>query len=63
MFEHLQKSGLSYRLHLKQALRFYGRIQLAAAKVFVHAFWPDIFVQDASDEICRLHKEMHGGKK
>ena len=63
MFDHLKETGLSYRSHMKQALGYYARIQVAAAKVFVHSVWPDLFVKDASDEICRLHKEMHGEKK
>lgn len=60
MFKHLQDTGLSYTAHLRQALTYYWRIQGCAMKVFVHAFWPDLYTKDASDEICRLHKEMHG---
>ena len=60
MFEHLKETGLSYRAHMKQALNYYGCLQVCAIKVFVHAFVPSIFTKDASNEICRLHKEMHG---
>ena len=63
MFDHLKETKLSYCLHMKQALGYYGRIQIAAAKVFVHAFCPSMFINDASDEICRLHEEMHGDTK
>lgn len=60
MFDHLKDTGLSYVAHFRQALTYYWRIQMCAMKVFVHAFWPDLYTKDASDEICRLHKEMHG---
>ena len=60
MFKHLQETGLSYFSHMRQALRYFSRLQLCAIKVFAHAIWPDLFMKDASDEICRLHKEMHG---
>ena len=62
MFKHLQDTGLSYTAHMRQALYYFGRIQMCALKVFAHAFWPDLYTKDASDEICRLHKEMHGEK-
>ena len=51
MFDHLKETGLSYRSHMKQALGYYARIQVVAAKVFVHSVWPDLFVKDASNEI------------
>ena len=60
MFDHLKDTGLSYFAHMKQALGYFWRFQLCASKVFVHAIWPDLFTKDASKEICRLHKEMHG---
>ena len=63
MFEHLRETGLSYRAHMRQALGYYGCLQMCAIKVFVHAFLPPVFTKDASNEICRLHKEMHGEKK
>jgi len=60
MFDHLKETGLSYFAHMKLALGYFGRLQLCAIKVFVHTVFQDIFTQDASDEISRLHKEMHG---
>ena len=60
MFKHLEETGLTYMAHLQQALGYFGRLQRCAIKVFVHSFWPDAFTKDASDEISRLHKEMHG---
>ena len=63
MFKHLQETGLSYFAHMHQALRYFVCIQLCAIKVLIHAVLPDIYTKDASNEICRLHKEMHGGKK
>ncbi len=63
MFKHLQETGLSYWAHMRQALIYFACIQMCAIKVFVHAFWPDLFTKDASNEICRLHKEMHGDTK
>lgn len=62
MFKHLQETGLSYFAHMLQAIKYFGCIQLCAIKVLIHAFCPDLFINDASNEICRLHKEMHGEK-
>ena len=62
MFDHLKETGLSYFAHMQQAIRYFARLQICAIKVFVHSFLPDLFTKDASDEICKLHKEMHGGK-
>ncbi len=60
MFDHLRETGLSYRSHMRQALRYSWCFQVCAIKVFAHALAPNLFVNDASDEICRLHKEMNG---
>lgn len=62
MFKHLHETDLTYIAHMRQALGYFGCIQLCAIKVLVHAVVPDLFTKDASDEICRLHKEMHGEK-
>ncbi len=62
MFKHLQETSLSYFAHMRQALGYFRCLQLCAIKVLVHAIAPDMFTKDASDEICRLHKEMHGEK-
>ncbi len=59
MFKHLQETGLTYLAHMRQALRYSGRLQLCAIKVFAHAFLPDIFTKDASNEINKLHKEIN----
>ena len=59
MFKHLQETNLSYMSHMRQALRYSGRLLMCTIKVFVHAFVPNMYTKDASDEICRLHKEMH----
>ena len=60
MFDHLKETGLSYFTHMKQALGYFVRLQVCAIKVFAHAFLPDVFTKDASEEICRLHEEIHG---
>ena len=60
MFDHLKETGLSYFAHMRQALGYFACLQLCAIKVLAHAFLPFLFTKDASDEICRLHKEMHG---
>jgi len=60
MFDHLKETNLSYIAHMRQALSYFACIQLCAIKVFIHAFVPSLYTKDASDEICRLHKEMHG---
>jgi len=60
MFDHLKETGLPYLTHMKQAIGYFVRLQVCAIKVFVHAIWLDLFTKDASSEICRLHKEMHG---
>ena len=59
MFDHLRETGLSYFTHMKQALGYFVRLQGCAIKVLAHAFLPDVFVKDASNEIDKLHKEMH----
>ena len=59
MFDHLKETGLSYFAHMQQAVSYSARLQLCATKVLAHAFLPFLFTKDASDEICRLHKEMH----
>ncbi len=59
MFKHLQETGLTYLAHMRQALSYSGRLQLCAIKVFAHAFLPDIFTKDASNEINKLHKEIN----
>ena len=59
MFDHLKETGLSYFTHMKQAMGYSIRLQTCAIKVFTHAFLPDVFTKDASNEIDRLHKEMH----
>ena len=60
MFDHLRETGLTYFAHMKQALGYFVRLQGCAIKVLSHAFWPSLFTKDASNEICKLHKEMHG---
>ena len=63
MFDHLRETGLSYFAHMKQALGYFVRLKACAIKVLTHAFWPSLFTKDASNEICKLHKEMHGETK
>lgn len=58
MFDHLEETSLSYFAHMKQALGYFFRLQGCAIKVFVHAFLPDTFTKDASDEIRKLYKEI-----
>jgi len=60
MFDHLRETDLSYFAHMQLAVSYSARLQVCAAKVLAHAFLPFLFTKDASDEICRLHKEMHG---
>jgi len=60
MFDHLRETGLPYFAHMRQALSYFGRLQICAIKVFIHSFLPNMFTKDASNEICRLYKEMHG---
>lgn len=60
MFDHLKETGLSYFMHMQQALGYFVRLQICAIKVFVHAFLPDMFTKCTSDEIRRLYKEIHG---
>ena len=60
MFDHLKETGLSYFTHMKQAVGYSIRLQKCAIKVFAHAVVPDLFTNGASNEICKLHKEMHG---
>ena len=60
MFDHLRETGLSYFAHMQQAVSYSARLQVCAVKVLTHAFLPFLFTKDASNEICRLHKEMHG---
>ena len=60
MFDHLKETGLSYFAHMKQAVGYSARLQACAIKVLAHALLPDVYTKDASDEISKLHKEMHG---
>jgi hypothetical protein len=60
MFDHLKETGLSYFAHMQQALSYCARLQMCVIKVFIHSFLPDMYTNDASNEICKLHKEMHG---
>jgi len=59
MFDHLKETGLSYFSHMKQAMGYSIRLLACSIKVFAHAFLPDMFTKDASNEIDKLHKEMH----
>lgn len=63
MFKHLRETGLTYLAHQKRALHYSVRLQKCAIKVFIHSVWPDLYPRDASDEISRLHKEIHGENK
>ena len=62
MSKHLRETNLTYAAHMRQALGYFACFQLCAIKVLVHAVVPDLFTKDASNEICRLYKEMHGEK-
>jgi len=60
MFSHLKENSISYFGHMKLAMKYFTCLQVCAIKILIHAFLPDIFTNDASNEICRLHKEMQG---
>lgn len=45
--------------HMRQALSYFGRLQMCAIKVLIHSILPDMFTKDASNEIRKLYKEMH----
>ena len=59
MFDHLRETDQTYMAHMRQALHYTARLQLCAIKVFAHAWLPNMFTKDASNEISRLYKEMH----
>lgn len=51
---HLKENNLTYFQHLKQAMGYFAKIQIAAICVFIHAFIPFLFECTASKIIKYL---------
>lgn len=55
---HPQTVGESYGEHFGVALRYSGRLLLAAGAAFVHAFLPFLFEKTASNAIKAMYADM-----
>ena len=53
-FQHLAENKLSYSFHFRHACTMAFQLFGAAAKLVVHAFYPDWFVTDATDTMRNL---------
>jgi hypothetical protein len=54
-FNHLTTIGQTYYLHWFDAMKYCGISFKAAFFFFIHAFWPDFFVNNGSNTIFELN--------
>lgn len=55
---HPEALGESFGQHFGHAMRYSGRLFLAAGAAFVHALLPFLFEKTASNAIKAMHAEM-----
>ena len=55
---HLEEINKTYYEHMKQAMGYSWKIFKISLVLFLHAFFPNIFVHYASTRIEYLRKEM-----
>jgi hypothetical protein len=56
--KHLDDHQVSWFVHFKQALTWVWRLQKASIGLFVHAFFPWLFVSYASSQLFEIFYEM-----
>jgi len=56
--KHPHSVGETYLEHMKKAIRYGLRIQLISLIIFIHATFPFLFKDTASDEIEKINKEL-----
>jgi len=61
--KHPHSIGETYFQHMKKAVRYGLRIQLISLMIFIHATFPFLFENDASDEIEKINKELQHRRK
>jgi hypothetical protein len=57
-FAHLKQIKLSYKTHFIEAMKYSYETQKASFYFFIHAFYPDAFVNDGSKIIKNLHNKF-----
>ena len=59
-FNHLKEVKQSYKEHAKDALTCSAKLVLSSAKLVIHALWPEVFTDDASNtckEVIKMSNE------
>lgn len=59
-FNHLKEVKQGYKEHAKDALTCSAKLLLSSVKLVVHAVWPDVFTDDASNtckEVVKMSNE------
>ncbi len=62
-YQHLQKINQTYFQHLQNAFSYAAQCQKASLYFMVHAFYPDMFVDDGSTMVRRLHERLQQNAK
>jgi len=62
-FNHLIEKNIEYLPHLKRTLFISYQLLKASFRVFIHAFYPDLFTTSDSDEIAYLYLELDEEQK
>lgn len=57
-YQHLQKINQTYFQHLQNAFSYATQCQKASLYFMVHAIYPDIFVDNGSTTVKRLHERL-----
>ena len=60
--KHLNDIGESYLQHLMKGIIFSLKLVPIAVKVFIHAFFPFLFENSASNKIAELNRVLQGRK-
>lgn len=63
VFKHLQTKKISYLQHMKQALIISFQMLYGSIACFVHAFYPDIYVNTASSIANNIVKLVNEDKE
>jgi hypothetical protein len=55
--QHLEEAGMTRWQHFKHAVSIAYRMELAASVVFIHAFWPGLFKNFATNTCKKIISE------
>ena len=62
-FLHLLQIKQTYFEHMRNALKYSATCQKASALFFIHAFFPDTYVNNGSNTISELNRKLNEHNK